>query len=155
MKLKLSDWANIAEIVSAIAVVCSLLYVGYEVHLNTIETRATNIQAMAAQSQALNLAVATNADLTEILGTPWNELTASQVNQIRRFLSTALRGAETSFILYSKGMLDERYWRAKAREILVFLEDEGWQEQWRMGRDLFDPDFATWVDKAIADRYGG
>jgi hypothetical protein len=155
VKLKLSDWANIAEIVSAIAIVCSLLYVGYELHLNTIETRTANLQAMAAQSQAFNLAVATNPDLTEILGTPLEELTSSQVTQVRRFLATALRGAETSFILYSKGMLDERYWRGKAKEILVFLEDEDWQEQWRMGRDLFDPDFAEWLDKAIADRYGG
>ena len=155
MKLKLSDWANIAEIASAIALVCSLLYVGYELHLNTIETRAANIQTMAAQSQAFNLAVATNPDLTEIIGTPFEELTSSQVTQVRRFLATALRGAETSFILYSKGMLDERYWRGKAKEILVFLEDKGWQEQWRTGRDLFDPDFADWLDKVIADQYGG
>ena len=58
-------------------------------------------------------------------------------------------------ILYTKGMLDERYWRGKAKEILVFLEDEAWQKQWRMGRDLFDPDFAEWLGRAIEDRYGG
>jgi hypothetical protein len=155
VKLKLSDWANIADIVGATALVCSLVYVGYELHLNTIETRAANIQAMAAHSQAFNLAVATNPDLTKILGTPLEKLSGSQVTQIRRFLATALRGAETSYILYSKGMLDERYWRGKAKEILVFLEDEAWQKQWRMGRDLFDPDFAEWLDRAIEDRYGG
>jgi hypothetical protein len=52
-------------------------------------------------------------------------------------------------------MLDERYWRGKAKDILVFLEDEVWQKQWRIGRDLFDPDFAEWLDRAIEDRYGG
>ncbi len=155
MKLKLSDWANIADIVGAIALVCSLVYVGYELHLNTIETRAANIQAMAAHSQAFNLAVATNPDLTKILETPSEELTSAQVTQIRRFLATSLRGAETSYILYSKGMLDERYWRGKANEILLFLEDEAWQKQWSMGRDLFDPDFAEWLDRAIEDQYGG
>lgn len=155
MKLKLSDWANIAEIASAIAIVCSLLYVGYELHLNTIETRTGNIQAMAAQSQAFHLALATNPQLTEILGTPSDELTPVQVTQIRSLLATALRGAETSFVLYSKGMLEERYWRGKAEEILMYLEDEGWQEQWKMRRDLFDPDFADWLDRAIEFRYGG
>lgn len=155
MKLKLSDWANIADIVGAIALVCSLVYVGYELHLNTIETRAANIQAMAAHSQAFNLALATNPHLTKILGTPLEELTSAQVTQVRRFLITGLRGAETSYILYTKGMLDDRYWRGKANEILLFLEDESWRKQWRMGRDLFDPDFAEWLDRAIEDRYGG
>jgi hypothetical protein len=155
MKLKLSDWANIADIVGAIALACSLVYVGYELHLNTIETRAANIQAMVARSQAFNLAVATNPHLTKILGTPLEELTSAQLTQIRRFLATSLREAETSYILYSKGMLDERYWRGKANEILLFLEDEGWLKQWRMGRDLFDPDFAEWLGRAIEDRYGG
>ena len=155
MSLKLSDWSNIADIVSTIAIVCSVAYVGYELHLNTIETRSSNIQAMAAQSQAFNLAVATNAELTKVLGMPFEKLTSAQVTQIRRFLNAALRGAETSFILYSKGMLDERYWQGKAKEILLFLDDEGWQKQWRMGRDHFDPDFAEWLDEAIENEYGG
>ena len=154
MKLKLADWSDIAEIVTAIAVVCSLVYIGFELHLNTIETRSANIQAMAAHSQTLALAVATNPDLAKTLGVPLEELTGSQFIQIRTILAAALRAAETAFILHADGMLDERYWRGKAEEILLFMENKGWQQQWRLVSDRYDPDFAKWLDQALKDRYG-
>ena len=154
MKLKLSDWANIAEIVSAIALVFTLLYVGYELHLNTTESHLANIHAMTAQSQAIALAIATSSELSNSLAMPFDELTRSQVVQIRMLLSTALRGAETAYILYSDGLLEERYWRGKAEEVLILLGDRDWQKNWRMWRDYFDRDFATWLDQAIKDRYG-
>ena len=154
MMLKLSDWANIAEIVSAIALVLTLLYVGYELRLNTMESRLANIHAMTAQSQAIALAIATSSELSKSLALPFQELTRPQVARIRMLLSTALRGAETAHILYSDGLLEERYWRGKAEEVLILLEDRDWQKHWRRRRDYFDRDFATWLDQAIVDRYG-
>ena len=142
------------KIITAIAVVCSLVYIGYELHLNTIETRSANIQAIASHSQALAIAIATDPHLAKTLGTVVEELTGSQVIQIHNILAAALRGAETAFILYSDGMLDERYWRGTAEEILLFMENRGWQEQWRLRGDRYDPNFAKWLDQAIKDRYG-
>ena len=43
-KLKLSEWSQLAEIVGAFAVVVSLLYVGYQIQLNTTERRMTELQ---------------------------------------------------------------------------------------------------------------
>lgn len=43
-KLTLADWANIGEVIGAIAVVISLLYVGIQVCEHTEEMRATNRQ---------------------------------------------------------------------------------------------------------------
>ena len=142
------------KIITAIAVVRSLVYIGYELHLNTIETRSANIQAIASHSQALAIAIATDPHLAKTLGTVVEELTGSQVIQIHNILAAALRGAETAFILYSDGMLDERYWRGTAEEILLFMENRGWQEQWRRRGDRYDPNFAKWLDQAIKDRYG-
>lgn len=41
-KLKLSEWANIAEIVGGAVVVMSLVYVGTQIIENTIEVREGN-----------------------------------------------------------------------------------------------------------------
>ena len=41
-KLSLSDWASLAEIVGALAVVISLVYVGVQISENTIEVREAN-----------------------------------------------------------------------------------------------------------------
>jgi|GEM_PF-2309433 len=155
MNLKLADWANIAQIVTAIAVAVSLFYIGHELHLNSIETRFANIQAITGRNQNVALAIATNPDLAKTLEKPPGELTGSEVIQIRMILTVTLRGAETAYILYSDGRLDEKYWRGPAEEILMFMEKKGWREEWKLRRDHYDPDFAKWLDQAIKDRYGG
>jgi len=45
MKIKLTDWASIAEILGAIAVVISLLFVGLQLNDGNRETRAATTQA--------------------------------------------------------------------------------------------------------------
>jgi hypothetical protein len=45
-RLTLGEWASIAEIVSAVAVVISLIYVGYQINQNTEEVRASNRQEL-------------------------------------------------------------------------------------------------------------
>ena len=48
MKLKLTDWASIAEIIAAIGVVFSLIFVGLQINEGNQETRAATIQAAVA-----------------------------------------------------------------------------------------------------------
>jgi hypothetical protein len=54
-KRNLSEWASITEIISALAVVASLLYVGFEIQRNTKVGLALNRQAVAARAQELAL----------------------------------------------------------------------------------------------------
>jgi hypothetical protein len=49
-KLKLSEWASIAEVMGAIAVVLSLIYVGLEINENTTEVREANRQQLVNRS---------------------------------------------------------------------------------------------------------
>ena len=73
--LKLSEWAGIAEILGAIAVVVSLLFVGFQINDGNRETRAATAQAvldaeMFFQAETLRYAgtwekVATGAPLAE------------------------------------------------------------------------------------------
>jgi len=41
-KLSLSDWANVANVVSAVAVVTCLISVGYQIRENKVEVRTNN-----------------------------------------------------------------------------------------------------------------
>jgi len=52
VRLKLSEWASVAEIVGAAAVIISLAYVGYQVNDNTsaIRSAAANDASVAMQS---------------------------------------------------------------------------------------------------------
>lgn len=53
MKLKLSEWASIAEVLSAIAIVISLVFVGLQVSDGSRATRAATSQAASDQTMFL------------------------------------------------------------------------------------------------------
>jgi len=53
MKLKLSEWASIAEVLSAIAIVVSLVFVGLQINDGNRETRAATVQSTLDSEMAL------------------------------------------------------------------------------------------------------
>lgn len=57
MRLNLAEWASVAEIVGAAAVIVSLVYVGYQVNDNTsaIRSAAANDASVAMQSWYLEM----------------------------------------------------------------------------------------------------
>ena len=63
MKLKLTDWASVAEIIAAIGVVFSLIFVGLQINEGNQETRAATIQA-TADAEAFMLATMANHSVT-------------------------------------------------------------------------------------------
>ena len=67
MKLKLSDWASIAEILGAIAIVVSLLFVGFQISDSNRETRAATVQA------ALDSEMVFQAEIARYAGT-WEKV---------------------------------------------------------------------------------
>ena len=61
MNQKLSDWASIAEILGAVAIVISLVFVGFQISDGNRETRAATTQAaldaeMAFQAELMRYA---------------------------------------------------------------------------------------------------
>jgi len=65
-KPTLSDLENLAEIVGAIAIVISLIYVGQELRDNTSAVKANSLQSIANSSSASMLAVVENGDFADI-----------------------------------------------------------------------------------------
>jgi hypothetical protein len=65
--MKLSEWANVAEIIGGAAIIASLIFVGLEVRENTQVIKLTSDRALDQQNLVLNTAVAESHDLAEIL----------------------------------------------------------------------------------------
>lgn len=154
----LSDWASIAEIVGAVAVVASLLYVGYEIQRNTEVGLATNRQAIAERAQELALYSA-ETNIYGILFDPDSidaELTESQRNSVIAYIGALLRTSEEAFLLYRDGMLDEEYWGTRAGVLLAALRSSAARQVYFDTRDagFYTPDFVKWTDEALAAEYG-
>ena len=65
--MKLSEWAHIAEITSAIAVVISLIYIGLEVNQNTAAVTANTRQSMIDYGREQSEILVTNETLSNLV----------------------------------------------------------------------------------------
>lgn len=65
-KLTLSDLANLAEIIGAVVIVISLVYVGQELKENTAAIQASSLQSITNASSTSMLAVVDNGEFAEI-----------------------------------------------------------------------------------------
>lgn len=157
-KRSLSDWASIAEIIGAVAVVASLLYVGYEIQRNTKVALATNRQAVASRAQELALYSA-ETNIYGLLFDPSSmdaDLTESERNYIIAYVGALLRTSEEAYLLYRDGMLDEEYWGTRAGVLLAALRSSIARQVYIDTRDagFYTRDFVRWADRALMDRYG-
>ena len=157
-KRTLSDWASIAEIVGAAAVVASLLYVGYEINRNTEVSLATNRQAIASRAQDLALYSA-ETNIHRLLFDPSGddiELTETEKNYLTAYIGGLLRTTEEAYLLYRDEMLDEEYWQTRAGVMIAALRSQNARQIFFNTRDagFYTPDFAAWASAAISEAYG-
>ena len=66
MRLKLSEWASVSEIVGAAAVIISLVYVGYQVHDNTSAIRSSAANDASVEMQSWYLELGSNREASDL-----------------------------------------------------------------------------------------
>jgi len=158
IKLKLSEWASIAEIVGALAVVASLFYVGYQINRNTEVSLAANRQSIATRAQELALYSADAGIHKIIFATESDSTQLSELEHDRLigYVGALLRTTEEAYLLYRDGMLDEEYWVTRANVMLTILRSARTRNIYYKTRDggFYTGDFVSWVDKALLEKYG-
>ena len=75
MKFKLSDLASVAEIISAIAIVATLIYVGVQVNDSTRAVRSATANENSAALSSWYTQLGNNRDASEIF---WNAMTSPE-----------------------------------------------------------------------------
>jgi len=155
-RLTLSEWASIAEIIGAIAVVLSLIYVGIQVQENTSEIRAANRQALIGRSGLAVGNAAGNADLAVALSKPPQgvPLTPVELAQYQYFVRGMLYDIQEGFLLHQEGRLDDEYWRTRAAIVMVYLSQKEARAVYERDKALgvLHSDYVRWLDGALAER---
>ena len=151
MKEKLQEFALIAEIVSAAAVVLSLLYVGYQIRESTEQARLDSIRIMdqGYQQQAMNYVH------NEALGVAWHKilegegLTDREVAMFADNLYANLMLLEETWNAVRGGYLDEAFLDPKVALIqLKILRSPQIREthNFVVSRGMYTPEFVTWLN---------
>jgi hypothetical protein len=143
-KLKLSDWASIAEVLGAIAVVVSLLFVGFQIGEGNREARATRVQAALDSEMVFQAAILREASVWEkiVTGAP---LAAGQETRKGIILYNMLQTQnENRYLQMQSGYLEHRTSDLLRTASLPFYEI--WRES--PGAKSRSPEWLEILDKA-------
>lgn len=152
-----TKWSSIAEIISSIAILATLMVLILEVRGNTDEIRAASATTVSGRTVDLIYEMNSNPMYVEAFSifAEGGELTFVQGQVLLSYLGPTLKLTEESFIAYRAGRLSEEVWLTRAKLALdVFSGTEETQREWITKRDSgwYVQDFADWFDAELAKR---
>ena len=154
-KLTLSEWAEIAEVIGAIAVVVSLIYVGVQVRDNTTEVRASNRQQLVGRAHNATNNVATSPELAGAFAkvAANEQLTPSETMQYNFFVRSMLYDVQEAYLLYREARLDEGYWSTRAALFEIYMQQARARQIYVRDSQagLFHFEFVAWADELFRD----
>ena len=152
---KTLNWTKasaLAEILSSIAILVTLVYLAIEIQQNTDATQADIRQAMLESDQQHLQLFIDDPQLNLLWYKP--ALNDEERDRLSYFLITHLRMRENNWLQYERGMLDTTTWEAYRGSLIAILsspQTKVWWENFGVER-LFDARFVSIVDDLIADK---
>lgn len=137
MSPKLQTYAAVGEIVSAIAVVVSILFLAYQVRENTAMLRIT----AAAESRdslagSSDVVLNFNESMLDLIARTSREpvslpdLAPTDQIRISSWQRSFFRRAEAQYFRYSADILDEEIWVTVRNRVVINLRNPLWREIW-------------------------
>lgn len=152
MKRSLADWANVAEILAAVAIVFSLIFVGLEVRSNTQVARAAVYERNIESLNQWRLELARDPDLAR-LGGRFLELldedaTEAEVDvqRLRNMVSVLFGIYEKSFVAHRYGIMADEQWERFARLACANRERAVGEQLWENIESLMTQEFAEFLE---------
>lgn len=156
MKRSLAEWASIAEIIGAAAIVMSLIFVGLQIRQGTAET-AANSRALEATIRESML----NADISILQSampysshiTQREPETEEERGQQRIYIFMVNRSRENYWNQHSNGMLDDETYLSYRESYINFLVQSDFALAiFESGRNTFVPGFVAEIEEELAKR---
>jgi hypothetical protein len=154
--MKLEKWALIAEILSAIAVVVSLVFVGLQIRqgaeetaLNTRAIETSAFQDLTTQINAITMEIAGNSQLAELgarIRQGGRPETPQEQLQMVVLIFSVYRHGELAFRQYENELIDEEALVGMLAPVRFWLEPEMVQEVWRLQKHALNADYVAYVE---------
>ena len=148
--MKLERVAPLAEIISSIAIVLTLIYLAVQTQQTNSALVANSQQATMLADMTLISALIANPEAMGNTHRPFDELTGAERDQIGNVLAGVIRSREFAWLQYQTGILDEdtlaSYMETPVRWI---REDEAFRYYWEYFSGTGNPDFARYVDSLL------
>ncbi len=145
-----------AEVLGALAVLITLIYLAQQIRQNTEEVRSANYHSVTDSFNEINLTLAGNPELARVfrLGNDaYEDLAEDERFQYNFFMHAAFRVLDVIKFQSQKGTNDMTLWDFERKTLDVLLEGAGARAWWRERPYNFSDDFVTYVEKNVLSRY--
>ncbi len=153
-KIRLSDWANIAEICAAIAIIVSLIFIGLELQRSTEATEAATREAinrkdLAFLSLTIDSSVLARANTKRRNG---EELSPLEVDQLLREQYINFASFDYSYTEFRRGAQDLDGWLRHRSIIQSVIDHSPYAKiMWERKQHSFTPEFQELVNSFLSD----
>ncbi len=150
--LKLSEWANVAEIIASVVIVASIVYVGLEVNQNTKALQNESYQFVISGLRESNALLLADEDLNRIfeagVSTP-SSLSDEEWRKFSTFMIGRWANWEYLFLMRQEGSISPAAWSAFDPGFRVQVCAPGYLRFFEENRLRHAPEFMEYLDNEV------
>jgi len=140
----------IGELVGALGVIATLVYVAVQLRQSTRAVRAATLNATTASQQA---ELRWSSDIGQAVTTAFHrpeELTELETHQVTEWMTAAFLARENEYRQHQKGLLERDKWE-QSKTIVQMIAGIPWFRNWwsEYGRHVYTVSFVEWVDQVM------
>lgn len=149
------DWDAIgalAELVGAVGVIASLVYLASQIRQNTNAMRGTAHESSVARNTSWTIAIGSSAQVAALLTkghSDYHSLSSEERYQYTHMLTAMFLGAEATFHQYKRGNLEREIWERSLASVHVYAAFPGVRTFWKATRAIYTPEFQSIVDAEV------
>ena len=147
--MSLEQGSLVAQIVSAVAVIASLIFVGFQLRQATAAIHASSSQAHSELYTTLVQSIIDNDDFAKIWSVGLAEPNVLREEDWVRFVAYAsalFRLYESSRVQWLHGRLDAAHWHAIEHQAMNFVGQPGLSMAWELRGHWYSDDFRNWFE---------
>lgn len=145
-----TKWASIAEIISSIAILVTLLYLAIQTQQTSDAINSQSRQSLAESAIFEQSIWLENPELSTFIVDNSIEMTFEQKVQLDSLMLLSMSRREFAFRQYQAGVLNEEVWSQEGEVIALLLGTERTRSWWNtIGKSGFDEGFANAADLII------
>jgi hypothetical protein len=153
--LDLQKWSAIAEILSSVAVLATLVFLVFELRQNTDAVRANTYQEMNVVISDINGVFLANPEVSEFIARTapsGGDLDPHDAIRLRAFISSQYRHADNIYFQYQIGTISRQQMESLLYPLVLNFQRRGrLRDEWETGADkmLLNPDLVAYFDREI------
>ncbi len=147
--MTLAEWGALGELIGGVAIIVSLIYVGFQVRESARATRSAAANDASAAMQSWYLELGSNRQASDLwlnaMRSP-EPLSTHDEFQFLMSMHAVFLGFQNSYLLSEEGTLDPEIREALTFAIIAVKDLPGMDRFWRQRRGFFHRGFANYVD---------